>query len=73
MDAVRLIGLVDRDFRKTWTRERSRFDLSQRIKARLASQPDPEPESVIIFIPADQRDEFDGVRYLLVWLRLGNL
>jgi hypothetical protein len=28
----------------------------QRIKARMASQPDPEPESVILTIPAEQRD-----------------
>jgi hypothetical protein len=27
-----------------------------RIKARLASQPDPEPESIILPVPAEQRD-----------------
>jgi len=27
-----------------------------RIKARLASQPDPEAESIILPIPAEQRD-----------------
>jgi hypothetical protein len=28
----------------------------QRIKARMADQPDPEPESVILPVPAEQRD-----------------
>jgi stearoyl-CoA desaturase (delta-9 desaturase) len=27
-----------------------------RIQARLASQPDPEPESIILPVPAEQRD-----------------
>jgi hypothetical protein len=27
-----------------------------RIKARMASQPDPEPESIILPVPAEQRD-----------------